>query len=369
MIRDEINPSDTSKKDKLSAFEKEEHLIRIGRLPFYGTWVDFFSSQLKISADSTFEYSWGYDGTGSWTTGKWTREKDTLYFRSVPVYDVYHFVTNNEIKDSTALARFPESRLITALPDSDEIRLTQQNAHPMPDKLCFYKNKLLLFDPQGNLMTGKIPSPYMGKKNPMFRTWYFRDRGLDRYYVDSAYYDRIITRRLKIGVGISVMLQPVTSYHVDGSVGVVFSPQYYFNRKNRSGLSLGMPFSLGVTPLADSMSTEPSAGIAMDLPLVLNYNFESGSQKKGGSRFGYFAGGGIAYHYNIYTAAEKHQGITQQANGFGPVINAGIRLSLRRHRVDNMELRFSYMKIMAASRSDVLGISYLINFIGGWRRK
>lgn len=353
---------DTSKKDKSSHFEKQEPLIKSGRIPFYGTWSDYFSSYLKINADSTFKYSWGYDGKGSWTTGKWTREKDTFFFRSVPVYDVFHFVANNAIKDSMVLARYSESRLITELPDSDEILLNQQNAHAMPDKLCFYRYKLFLIDRDGHLIKGKMPSPYMGKKNRNFRTWYFRDKRFNLDYFDSAYYDKATKRRFKVGTGISVMLQPVAGYRVVGSFGFVFSPQYIFDRKNGSSLSLGMPVTIGFSELDDSTRIDWRPGIMVNLPLILNYNVEPASIKEGRSRFGYFAGGGIAYHYNHYTAARDYETTTQQVNGFGPVVNAGIRLSIKKYRTQNMELRFSYMKMMAESRSDVFGISYLVNF-------
>lgn len=71
---------------------------------------------------------------------------------------------------------------------------------------------------------------------------------------------------------------------------------------------------------------------------------------------------GIAYHYHYYTAVNAYETIRQQVNGFGPVVNAGIRVSLKKYRIHNIELRFSYMKMMVASRPDVLGISYFINF-------
>jgi len=354
---------DTSKKDKSSYFERQEPMIKSGRVPFYGTWADYFSSYLKINADSTFQYSWGYDWKGSWTTGKWTRKKDTFYFRSMPVYDTLRFAgPNNALADSLVPARFPEPRVITEMPDSDEILLIRQNAHPMPDRLCFYRNKFFLMDREGNLMKAKIPSIYMGKKNPLFRTWYFREKRFNLNYFDSVYYDKAIKRRFKIGTGIAVMLQPIPGYRVVGSFGFVFSPEYIFDRKDKSWLSLGMPLTTGFSPLNDSISIDLKLGIMVNLPLVLNYHVELGSLKEGGSRFGYFAGGGIAYHYHYYTAVNAYESIVQQVNGFGPVVNAGIRLSLKKYRIHNIEFRVSYMKMMVASRPDVLGISYIINF-------
>ena len=201
-------------------------------------------------------------------------------FRDIPVYDTLRFIgVNNRVMDSLIPARFPEPRVITEMPDPDEVLLCRQNAHSMPDRLCFYRNKLFLMDKKGNLMTSKIPSRYMGKKNPPFRTWYFREKRFNLNYFDSVYYDKAIKRRFKIGTGIAVMLQPVPGYRVVGSFGFVFSPEYIFAREDKSWLSLGMPLTTGFSPLRDSMSIDLKLGIMVNLPLVLNYHVELGSRQ------------------------------------------------------------------------------------------
>jgi hypothetical protein len=100
----------------------------------------------------------------------------------------------------------------------------------------------------------------------------------------------------------------------------------------------------------------------LDLPLIFNYNYEYGSLKYGGSRFGYFVGGGGAYHLNTYSVSRDPSIDIRQVNGFGPVVNAGLRYSLGKYRIRNFELRFSYMKMIVESRPDIFGIAFIVNF-------
>jgi len=321
---------DTSKKESECLYDRMEPLLRTGKVPFYGTWSDYFSSYLKINPDSTFKFSWGFDGKGSWSSGKWEREKDTFSFRIGP--------------------------------GDQNIRLNIQKDHMVPDRLVYYKHKLFLIDSAGQPVEGKIPSPYMGRKNRMFRTFYFREKRFNKDYFDSTYYNNLTARRFKMGAGINVMLQPVQGYRVSGSFGFTISPRYIFDRKRNSYLSLGLPLTTGFSRLDDSLSVDLKLGTLFDIPLILNYNYNWGTVEDGGSRLGYFFGGGVAYHYNHYTAAKDNATSTQQVNGFGPVVNAGLVLSGNKYRVRNMELKFSYMKMLVASKSDIFGIGIIVNF-------
>ena len=323
-------PVDTSKKAPACLYDRMEPWRRTGKDPFYGTWSDYFSSFLKINPDSTFKFSWGYDGKGSWSSGKWVREKDTFCFRIGP--------------------------------GDQNIRLNIQKDHMVPDRLVYYKHKLFLIDSAGQPVKGKIPSPYMGRKNRMFKTLYFRDKKFNKDYFDSTYYHHVTTRRFKIGAGINVMLQPVPGYRVTGSFGFTISPRYIFDRKRNSYLSLGLPLTTGFSRLDDSLSVDLKLGTLFEIPLMLNYNYNWGTLQDGGSRLGYFFGGGFAYHYNHYTAAKENATTTQQVNGFGPAVNAGLTLSGKKYRLRTLELKFSYMKMFVASRSDIFGIGVVVNF-------
>ena len=158
----------------------------------------------------------------------------------------------------------------------------------------------------------------------------------------------------------TVMLQPVRDYRVVGSVGFTYSVRYIFKEKEDSYLSIGIPMTLAFSRLDDSSSVDLKLGIMTDVPLIFNYNFQpklsvKGADRhkyfeKGQSKVGYFVGGGFGYHSNHYTAANNDGTITQQINGFGPVVNAGVRFSVVRRRVHTWEMRFSYMKLFNSNK-------------------
>ena len=237
-----------------------------------------------------------------------------------------------------------------------------QTTCPLPDKLCYYGNKFYLLDSSGYLMKGKIPSPYMGKKSPLFKTFYFREKRFNLDYFDSAYVERKMQKTFRLGLGVNVVVQPIPAHPAAVSVGFIFSPRFIFARKENAYLSVGLPLTLGFTGLRDTVSIDPHAGPMVDLPVILNYNHGFGTLQRGGSRFGYFIGGGIAYHYNVYSISEDPADGRPQVNGFGPVANAGFRYSLGRYRIRNLELRVSYMKMIAALKTDVFGIGLIVNF-------
>ena len=320
--------NDTTKKDTSSYYEKYQHLINTGRIPFFGTWADYFSSYMKINRDSSFNFSWGFNGKSCWTTGKWERKKDTFYFVKNPDYQ----------------------------------KLPGQGNCPLPEKLCYYKNKFYLLDSSGNLIKGKIPSTYMGEKSPLFKTFYFRDKRFNLDYTDVNYYQQDAKKKFRFGMGVNVVLQPIPAFATAVSAGIIFSPKYIFAKKENDYLSLGLPLTLGFTGIRDTVSIDPHVGLMVDVPLIFNYNHGWGSFKKGGSRFEYFIGGGAAYHYNEYSISKDPSVDRQQINGFGPVANAGFRYSLGRYRTRNFELRFSYMKMIVASKTDVFGMGAILNF-------
>jgi hypothetical protein len=317
---------DTGKKHSLSISENLMSLRKPPKKPLYGTWIDYFSSSLTIHPDSSFEYSWSSNFNGSWTSGKWEREKDTFFFRKI------------------------------------SLNYNSPNSYPAPDRLCLYKDKLYRIDGDGHLMEEKVAASYAVKTSRRFKTFYFREKSRNRNYFDSSYYQEATERRLRMGVGINWMLEPLAGYRVVGSFGFSLSPRYIFERTHHSYWSLGIPLTTGFSRLDDSASFDLKLGLMFDLPLILNFNHELGGVAGGGSRFGYFAGGGIGYHYNHFTAANDKGTITEQVNGFGPVINAGIRFSLKKYRIQQLECKLSYMKMMVASKPDIIGIGFVMNF-------
>ncbi|HTB27093.1 MAG TPA: hypothetical protein VK711_17100 [Puia sp.] len=172
----------------------------------------------------------------------------------------------------------------------------------------------------------------------------------------------VFSQSFKQGIGMTVMFQPVHDYRVVGSVGFIYSPKYVFNEKEDSYLSLGIPMTLAFSRLDDSNSVDLKLGIMVNLPLIFNYNYQPQIVDREGSRFGYFAGGGFGFHANQYTAANDEGTITQQINGLGPVVNAGVRYAIVRRRVHTLEIRISYMKLFNANHTDIFGVGCLFNF-------
>ena len=97
----------------------------------------------------------------------------------------------------------------------------------------------------------------------------------------------------------------------------------------------------------------------LDAPLMINYNYGAGSDKKSQSSFGFFGGAGYGYHSNPYTD-QSGDNVAYVESGFGPVLNAGIRFTRDRHH--NFELRFSYMKAMDESRSNIYSVGAIFNW-------
>ena len=306
-----------------------------GKTPFFGTWADYFSSFLKITADSRFTYTRGAQDNPTLASGKWKRIEDTFYFSR----------TDRTSSFDSVQQKWPVD---------------------LPPKLCYSRNKLHQIDPNGKLTTQKAFSPFSIRKNVAFKNLYYRDKKFNLDYFDSNYYYYAMARKFTMGIGIITVLTAVPEKPTVGSFGFTFSPRYIFRRTPNSYLSLGSPFTIGFSDahvpsgvVVDGYG--PHLGILLDLPLVLNYNHEWGSVSRGGSRFGYFAGIGAAYHLNDYSVTTASVTTIDHINGFGPVINAGIRYSFAKYRVTNLELKFSYLKMIVLSQPNIYGISLLIN--------
>ncbi len=309
-----------------------------GKAPFFGTWADYFSSFLTIHVNGSFTYTRGTKDNPISISGTWKRNLDTFYFSQSPVG--YKTKTLDSIQPN-----WPAD---------------------LPARLCYFRNKLYQVSPDGKLMTKKVFSTFSVKKDIAYRTLYYRDKKYNLNYFDSSYYRGTMNRKFVGGVGIVVMLTEVPKKPTIGSFGFTFSPRYIFNRRDNAYLSLGLPFTIGFSQVNIPTTVQkdeyfPHLGILVDLPLVLNYNKKWGSALKGGSRFGYFVGLGAAYHLNDYSVATDTTSTIDHINGFGPVFNAGIRYAFTKYRVPNLELKFSYLRMIVSSTPSIYGISLLIN--------
>ena len=163
------------------------------------------------------------------------------------------------------------------------------------------------------------------------------------------------------GIGVNLVMQSLPGYTVKPVVGIIYSPKISFFEKDHTSLSIGLPLSLGYAGIYQTPGTNKNnitIGLMMDAPLIINFNYGAGSNKKTESRFGFFGGAGYGYHANPYINDNSSNFYWE--SGFGPILNTGIRIA--RDRIHNVEIRFSYMKAMDDSKSNIFGIGAIFNY-------
>jgi|SRR5450432_656658 len=165
------------------------------------------------------------------------------------------------------------------------------------------------------------------------------------------------------GVGINVVLQSSGGYSSDPVGAIIYSPRVNIMEAENTSFSIGIPMSFGFSGSYNSANySDNSLGVMFDAPLMFNYNYGAGSTKEAEDKFGFYGGVGFGYHMNQYTATdESGYDYSAKMSGFGPVGNIGLRLGVG-HKTHNLELRFSYMKTMDQSKSNIVGIGVLFNF-------
>jgi hypothetical protein len=165
------------------------------------------------------------------------------------------------------------------------------------------------------------------------------------------------------GVGINVVLQSSSGFSANPVGAIMYAPRVNFMETDNTSLSVGLPMSFGISGSYNSQNVGGnSLGFTFDAPLMFNYNYGAGSTKEVEDKFGFFAGAGFGYHTHQYTATDDlGYDYTAKMSGFGPVGNVGARLGVG-HGSHNLELRFSYMKTLDVSSSNIMGIGFLFNF-------
>ena len=140
-----------------------------------GKYRDHFGNSIQLNADNTFEYTWNFDMSSSWTKGTWTLIADTVYFHMVPIYDTLSQTNANGItSDSLILStdkipeRFTKEEFAAMLLSSGG-----QNRMAYPDKLVFRKGRLYKIQ-KGKLVSKKKRGFWSGKKGKKWVSWYFR---------------------------------------------------------------------------------------------------------------------------------------------------------------------------------------------------
>jgi hypothetical protein len=144
-----------------------------------GKYHNFFSSELTLNPDSTYYYSYHFDLSSSWSSGKWAINSDTVYFTNIPIFDTVNY--NDSIGnfkpssgDSLILSmdqiseRISSGSAITSL-----ICSGGQNRSPNPVKLFYKKEKLFEVGLNGKLITKRIYCPFRQKK---FKPYYIKTK-------------------------------------------------------------------------------------------------------------------------------------------------------------------------------------------------
>jgi len=140
-----------------------------------GKYRDHFGNRIQLNIDSTFEYTWSFDMSASWTKGTWTLRGDTVYFHMVPTYDTLTQTNVNGIISDTLILstdkipeRFTQKEFAAMLLSSGG-----QNRMDYPDKLLFRKGRLYKIQ-NGKIVLKKRRGFWSGKKQKKWVPWYFK---------------------------------------------------------------------------------------------------------------------------------------------------------------------------------------------------
>ncbi len=175
------------------------------------------------------------------------------------------------------------------------------------------------------------------------------------------------------GVGLSLFVTTEKNGNAAAGEGFTYSPRFNFIEQQDFSLSVGIPLTVGISGSYSANynsyngnSVDNSLGFMFNAPLILNFNMGAGSSKDNESRFGWYIGGGVGYHYGVYnqdTTDIYGNGYTQSVhmNAVGPVGNIGIRFAVGRG-THNVEARLLYMKGMDVSKANIFGMGALFNF-------
>ena len=165
-----------------------------------------------------------------------------------------------------------------------------------------------------------------------------------------------------IGVNIVTQASPVIAAQKT-ELAVIYSPRVNFKLSSASSLSLGIPISLAFTGVyADSTINNSTLGWMLDLPVLINYHYGAGSSTIKGKPFGFYAGGGVGYHTNLFSAKSVDgKDSLNGLSGIGPVANIGLLMAVGRQG-HTIELRFSFMKTLDLSKSNIFEIGYIFNY-------
>lgn len=172
------------------------------------------------------------------------------------------------------------------------------------------------------------------------------------------------------GAGLNVFVVNASSGSTAVNGGFTYSPRFNFIEQDNLSVSVGVPFSVGLSGSYSSSyssnyggSTTNTLSLMLDVPLIINLNMGCGSTKENKDRFGYFVGGGFGYHYGTYNISDilNDTEVRTKFNTTGPLGNAGMRFGVGRGS-HNIEVRFQYMKGLNDLKPNIFGAGAAFNF-------
>ncbi len=162
-----------------------------GQKMIAGKYCDYFDSHLSLNTDSTWDYSYHFDLTSSWSYGRWKINNDTVFLINTPIYDtVRYFDSINKTIDTLVLSIDKKSEQIildTAI--GYDMQSGGQNRVPVPKRLYYKNDRLYEISDNGQLKEKKVYCPFRQKK---FEPYYEKQKlrnGDYKVYFNSKNYD------------------------------------------------------------------------------------------------------------------------------------------------------------------------------------
>lgn len=143
---------------------------------YIGHYHDFFGSFVDINTDSTFEYTYHFDLSGSWTKGKWSVNNDTLYFKMIPVYDTLNYIDSFTKSHIVKLVLSGDEKSNTITYDESAINGLSsdgQNYCSYPMELFYKDDKLFSIEKNGKLLKRKVKGFWSKEK---FVPWFVKKK-------------------------------------------------------------------------------------------------------------------------------------------------------------------------------------------------
>ena len=141
-----------------------------------GEYRNYFSSAFIFKADYTYMYSYHFDLSSSWSSGKWKYSNDTLYLTNIPIYDTlitydttYWDISSEpySIKIDTSLVLSSDT-IIGRIPSDihvlNSISGGGQNRFTHPEILVFKKARLYELNENGSLKSKKVKRMFGNKR-------------------------------------------------------------------------------------------------------------------------------------------------------------------------------------------------------------